>query len=603
MAKPLNIDDVIVPDTLGDSISNKWVQWHGNRSQKIEQWKELRNYIYATDTTSTTNSTLPWKNKTTLPKLTQIRDNLYANYMATMFPKRRWLSWTGENEDDQGKKNAITNYIYYAIENRPFKEELEKLVLDYIDYGNCFSTVEWVDERILKNTNSPKFGYVGPIIRRINPMDIVFDPTSPSFKESPKIVRSIVTLGDIKEILLRETNEQQTKEANQALWDYLKGIRATYATHSGTFNNKNDAYRVDGYGSYELYYTSDNVELLTFFGDYYDHETEEYFKNYKIVVADRHKVIYKGPNETTMGNPQIRHVGWRTRQDNLWAMGPLDNLVGMQYRIDHLENLKADVFDLIAFPPLAIKGYVEDFEWGPFTKILMGDDGDVKVLAPDVNALNANVEISNLQQMMEEMAGAPKEAMGFRTPGEKTKYEVQRLENASARIFVSKIAQFEEKLLEPLLNDMLEIAKRVMTSEVTVSILDKEFDILTFEALTPEDIQGRGQIKPMAARHFAEKAEMVQNLTAFFSSPVADDLVKVHFSGIKLANMMNELLELEDYELVTPYIRVSEMAELQHQQQTAQEGVAMASQTPSGLTPDDTDEPTQLPTMGLPGAA
>jgi hypothetical protein len=41
-------------------------------------------------------------------------------------------------------------------------------------------------------------------------------------------------------------------------------------------------------------------------------------------------------------------------------MGPLDNLVGMQYRIDHLENLKADVFDLIAFPPLKIKGYVED---------------------------------------------------------------------------------------------------------------------------------------------------------------------------------------------------------------------------------------------------
>ena len=35
---------------------------------------------------------------------------------------------------------------------------------------------------------------------------------------------------------------------------------------------------------------------------------------------------------------------------------------------------------------------------------------------------------------MEEMAGAPKEAMGFRSPGEKTAYEVQRMENAASQV-------------------------------------------------------------------------------------------------------------------------------------------------------------------------
>ena len=48
-------------------------------------------------------------------------------------------------------------------------------------------------------------------------------------------------------------------------------------------------------------------------------------------------------------------AGWRPRPDNLYAMGPLDNLVGMQYRIDHLENLKSDVFDQIAYPILKIR--------------------------------------------------------------------------------------------------------------------------------------------------------------------------------------------------------------------------------------------------------
>ena len=51
---------------------------------------------------------------------------------------------------------------------------------------------------------------------------------------------------------------------------------------------------------------------------------------------------------------------------------------------------------------------------------------------PDVNALQANMELANLQEQMEIMAGAPREAMGFRTPGGKTKYEVQSLENAAS---------------------------------------------------------------------------------------------------------------------------------------------------------------------------
>jgi hypothetical protein len=70
-------------------------------------------------------------------------------------------------------------------------------------------------------------------------------------------------------------------------------------------------------------------------------------------------------NPSWLGKCPIFHAGWRERPDNLYAMGPLDNLVGMQYRIDHLENLKADVFDQIAYPILKIRGDVEDFDFEP----------------------------------------------------------------------------------------------------------------------------------------------------------------------------------------------------------------------------------------------
>jgi hypothetical protein len=164
---------------------------------------------------------------------------------------------------------------------------------------------------------------------------------------------------------------------------------------------------------------------------------------------------------------------------------------------------------------MKVKGYVQDLDWSPGEKIFIGDDGDVELLAPDPTVLQANTEIAVLEQKMEEMAGSPKEAMGFRTPGEKTKYEVQRLENAASRIFQNKTSQFERNFAEPVYNGMLELARRYMDDSV-IRIFDSEFKVADFKTLTPEDITGNGRIKPMAARHFAEQSQLVQDLNAFF---------------------------------------------------------------------------------------
>src|SRR5690606_19796653 len=143
------------------------------------------------------NSKLPWSNKTTIPKLCQIRDNLFANYMASMFPKQKWLIWEGDTESDETmqKKQAIESYIGWTLDRNEFYDEVSKLVLDYIDYGNAFVTVEWADRRNLTK-DKQQVGYVGPMIRRISPLDIVFNPIAPDFASSPKIIRSLVTMGE-----------------------------------------------------------------------------------------------------------------------------------------------------------------------------------------------------------------------------------------------------------------------------------------------------------------------------------------------------------------------------------------------------------------------
>ena len=584
----LDIDDLVVEDNLGCRIAQFWHQWDTARQTWISEKKEIRNYIYATDTSRTTNSSLPWKNTTHIPKVCQIRDNLFANYMATMFPKRKWMIWEGDTEDDQGKAEVITNYMQWVVDQRWFKEEMSKLVLDYIDYGICFATVEWVDERNLKD-DKVQVGYVGPKIRRINPLDLVMNPVASSFNRSPKIVRSLITLGELKKIIEGISTDEETLEEAKAVYDYIKNIRQEAAKYTGVNHHKDEFYNVDGFDSYKHYLDSNMVELLTFYGDFYDAEKDELYENYKIVIVDRHKVLYKEASDSYLGYPTFASAVWRVRQDNLWGMGPLDNLIGMQYRIDSVENQKADMVDLTTVPPLKIKGYVEDFVWGPMEKIFVGDDGDVDVLLPDFNPVTSNIEITSYEQRMEEMAGSPKEAMGFRTPGEKTKYEVQRLENAAGRIFQNKIGYFEEQVTEPLLNFMLDLAARNMDSTV-IRVVDEEFQISVFETLTAVDITGSGRIKPVAARHFAEKAEFVQNINQFYSSGVgADPEVRQHLSSIRLAEMVNTVLDAEQYDLFAPYIRMQEQAEAQKLATSQQEDVIGNALTPAELSPDDVE--------------
>lgn len=581
----LEVEDIITPNQEAHHIANYWCEWNNLRAPKLKDWEETRKYIYATTTETTTNSNLPWKNKTTLPKLCQIRDNLFSNYTATMFPNRVPVEWEANeiDSDSRRKRDAITNYMQWVMDQPAFKSEIHKVVLDYIDYGNCIVTVEWVDDRV-EQSNGIQTGFVGPSIKRINPTDIVFNPTAASFERSPKIIRSIVSMGELKDMMEKMSTDMD-RETIEGLWNYLKDIRAQAHEYTGDWQQKNNLYSVDGFGSFQQYLRSDYVEILTFYGDLYDRDSDTFKKNRVITVVDRHKVISDKPNPSYFALPPIYHAAWRVRPDNIWGMGPLDNLIGMQYRIDHIENMKADVWDLVTFPVTKVKGMVENFTWQPGEIIHMDSESDVEIVQPAVQIMQSDSEIVFYMNTMEETAGAPKEAMGFRTPGEKTRYEVQRLENAASRVFQTKIKQFEEQIVERLLNAMLELARRNLSGTTTIKVFDDETKATTFKTLTVEDINGIGRIKPIAARHFAEQAELVQNLTSLASSNLLP-LVQPHMSTVNLAKMFEKSFNVEQEKIFLPYVFYAEQAEGQRISQALQEQVLQSTQTASGMGED-----------------
>lgn len=583
--KVLELQNVIKPDQLATQITEYFTQWDLLRNPWKVEKEEIRRYVYATDTTKTTNAQLPWKNKTTVPKLCQISDNLYSNYTATLFPQRKWLVWEANERDanSREKRDAIANYMQWVISQPSFKHEMDKIIIDYIHFGNCFATVEWMDQRV-ELDNKVQVGYVGPAIRRISPLDIVFNPTAENFQDSPKIVRSLTSMGEMQEMLNRMSQDEQTDDYRK-LFDYLKDIRYTARTWQGDWIQRDRLYAMEGFTSFRNYLMSNWVETLTFYGDWHDIMDNRFEKNRVITVVDRHKLISNRPNPSYFGNPPIYHVPWRKKQDNLWGMGPLDNLVGMQYRLDHIENMAADIWDLTRYPVQMVTGFVEEFTWEPGAKIFAGEEGKVELIAPDVNILQADMKLEHLTSLMEEMAGAPKEAMGFRTPGEKTKYEVQRLENAAARVFQNKIKQFEEQMVEPLLNAMLELSRRNMQGVTTIKVFDNDYNDISFQDLTVEDITGIGRIKPVGARHFAEQADLIQNLTQLTSSGLWPT-VQPHFSGLKLAQILSQFFNIDDYDVVRPYVALSEQADAQKKTNALQEQVHMAAGTATGLGED-----------------
>jgi hypothetical protein len=562
----LDMKLIISPDSVATEISDKWRLWNQQRVGKLEEWKELRNYLFATDTRSTSNSSLPWKNSTTVPKLTQIRDNLHANYMATLFPQNKWMKWMASDKTSNAKikRETIQAYMENKVQQSDFEIVMSKLVLDYIDYGNCFATVDWEANYTELENKEIIPGYIGPRVIRISPYDIVFNPVAADFKATPKIIRSLLSMGEVR----RMVQEDPNKEYMEKVFSRMIGVRNAIQGYSDSDLHKNDGFVVDGFGSIREYYNSDYVEILTFYGDIYDKLTDTLMKNRIIKVIDRSYVLSDMANPSWLGKSPIYHVGWRERPDNLYAMGPLDNLVGLQYRMDHLENLRADVFDQIAFPVLKIKGDVEDFDFQPGTRIYLGDEGDVGYLSPDPTALNADNQIAVLENKMEQLAGAPREAMGIRTPGEKTAFEVSSLQNAASRIFQNKTQHFERIFVEPILNAMLEASRRNMDASDVIRVMDDELSVSIFQTITKEDITANGKIIPMGARHFAERAQRVQNLSQLWQLKSADPSVAAHLSGKEFARIMAE--ELGEKSLFASNISIYENYETQKVAQEVQ---------------------------------
>jgi len=580
-------------DPQAKEIANQWSSWNGARVDAKERWKETQQYVYATSTRETNNANVGgfeeeddgWGHSTHVPKITQIFDNLTANYMSSLMPHDEWFKFIGEDEESTvlSKRRTIESYLRTKHRLNGFRTEVQRLINDWVIYGNCFAMVDFENETSdsLEDPDNKTTGYVGPRVSRISPFDIVFNAAATDFEHAPKIIRTLKTLGELS----RDIEDRPELGYSKDIFDGIIRTRNTLRQVNTEDFDKSVQMTFDGFGTVSQYMQSGFVEILEFYGDIYDIQNQKFLKNYVITIVDRSQVLRAEPLRTTTGRPNIFHCGWRLRQDNLWAMSPLANLVGTQYMINHLENARADAFDQMLAPTRVLVGDVENegvevgVPGGEFR--IPSGEGSVTNLLPDTTVLTADTQIERKMIQMEEFAGSPKQAMGFKAPGEQTATEASILDRGSSRIFQNKISYFEEEFLEKIINAEVEVSHRSLNTEDMIKVVDVS-GVEDFLTITKSDLYANGKLVPIGARHFARQNQLASNLQMLNQAFATDPLMQQHFPSVRMAELWSELLEFSRRDLMQPYARVSEQAELARLSNAAETQVQTEDQVDIG---------------------
>jgi hypothetical protein len=560
------------PDAMASEIASLWDTWKTAKNAREAEIAEVHQYLYATSTETTGNKDNGHNHTTHRPKLTQIYDNLLANYVSGLIPHDNFFRFDAEDDKslDKDTKAKIEAYLRTKHRQMPnkFRGQVKTLVSDWLD-GDCFAQVYYQNSTHTTSDGEVHQGYQGPVIRRIRMADIVFNPLAESFAASPKIIRTVKTLGS----LARDIEESPEQAYQAEVFEKL--VRDRQAAKEAKPKDVNQAVQLelDGFGSYDTYIRGNHVEILEFYGDIFDLDSGKLLKNYCITVVDRRYVARQAPVDTYNGLPMIFHARYRERKTSGYGMGALENLLGMQYYINHLENARADAFDEMLLPDRVIAGIVDETVDEKGSKLYYVDtSGDVKNLAPDATVLNADFKIEQTEKKMELYAGAPSEGIGVRTPGEKTKFEVGTLETNRSRFFQHNMQEFESAILEDIINAEAQLARKYLAqTKDTIRLDDETTGAKIFQEVSAADLQATGKLVPTGARHYAKQAQLAQNLLQFQQGVLSTDAeLRQHFPSVRLAQIWEEFMEFESYGIMQPYGRIPEQMEAQRLMGAAQ---------------------------------
>lgn len=569
-----------------DFLVNLYTNYKNSRSKWEEENDEVSKFVFATDTRSTVQQSAAFKNTTTIPKLAQVRNNIITSYEEHLFPTTDWIQWDAATQDAATKEKAdiVKSYVQTKAADSNLKGVAQLLVQDWTDKGFCAAEVVFCNEKTQDVNGNPVQAYYGARARRLNPNDVVYDVLAPDLETATKVVRSVYSLGGLKKLSI-DNPEVLSPEDFDRIRSRRNQVRGALVDANGKEKYLVRQLQRAGFGDIVEYLLSDQYELLTFYGNFYDEDNDVLYDNHRIQVLDRAIILKKEPITSLTGKHSVKIAVWEFREGTLAPIGPLHRIVGLQYKLDKLENQRADKFDQLINPTTVEIGDVTFYgvrgEPGGHYKVEEG--GDVRELTESAVVLQADTQIQFTLALMDDLSGNPKESIGQRTPGEKTRFEVQLLDSGQNKMFRNKVKKFEDEMLSPILQEFLAIGRRNISQTDLIKLYDDEMNTVVFQQITRDDLNISGRLRAAGATIFAERANALQNLTNLANTNVMN-LTQQHWSRIKMAKTVEELSGLKQYEMVFPNIGIQEDEQSKRLAQQSQDKTTENSLTGEDVT-------------------
>ena len=571
-----------------DELTMQFTNMENARAKADADARELMDFLDATDTRSTTNSNLPFKNSTTVPKLANIYQTMETTFMEHLIPNRNWVDFVGFDNDSvrSEKREAVKSYVRGKAEASNLAGVLERLIGDFIVRGFCATHNRHVKHTTTTVENRTINNYTGTVAERLSPADTFWDVTASTLPRANKCIRTLYTMGGLKKEIRDGTFPLMSEEDFQKLRDERRSVREALSDgYNG--RRKYDSLHKKGYGDMMNYINEGVVEVLRFYGTFYDEQNDELWDNYEITLIDRKIVGRKESLDNWQGSQAIHITVFEFQKDTLAPIGPLHRLVGMQYKLDKRENFREDMHDKFLHPTLKTIGDVREkgVRGGPDHKFEAEEGGDAVWMTPPAEVLQQDNSIILIMQLMEDLSGSPKESIGQRTAGEKTKFEVQLLDRGQNKTFRSKVKKFERELLSPTLNDYLTQGRQHLDGADLVKTYNTALGASKFVEVTAQDLNLNGEMVAQGATLFAEKANTLQFLERVHTGPLGAALGP-HTSRVNLMRTVEQLGDVEQYDIYTFGIGVQEDQKLQQLVQQANNRTEE-----QGMTPEATGEP------------
>lgn len=134
-------------------------------------------------------------------------------------------------------------------------------------------------------------------------------------------------------------------------------------------------------------------------------------------------------------------------------------------------------------------------------------------------------------------------------------------------------------MLEPLINLMVETAKRNLSVTDVLRVTDDDLGVVQFMSITREDLTAKGKLRPVGARHYAARSQLLQNLTGIFNSPIGQ-IIQPDLSRKSLTALIEETMGLSKWKLFKDNIAIAEQMETQRLLNESQNTLQNEATTP-----------------------